>query len=82
MRSFTSFCAGGAADISRWWDHREQWPITLPAPEGRQMKAWSVAPPGLGRMLNAIPVVPPPANIRRPSGTKERLLTCEKNNYV
>src|SRR5262249_48058616 len=31
--------------------------------------------PGLGRLFNAVPVVPPPANIRRPSGTEESFPT-------
>jgi hypothetical protein len=46
------FSPGGTADISRWWNHRK-FKVNCLAPEGRQTRAESVAPPGLGNVLVA-----------------------------
>src|SRR5215471_6928507 len=76
---YTNLCAGGTADISRWWNHRKQ-SGSLSSPGGATDRLGSVAPPGLGNWSDAVPVVPPPANIRRPSGTKTHLLTYVDTN--
>src|SRR5262245_272851 len=67
------FRPGGTPDISRWWNHRGQWLIAFPAPEGRHTEAG--LPPLLGweDYLSRTPVVPPPANIRSASGA----IACE-----
>jgi len=61
----------GTPDISRWWNHRKQ-SHYLSRPGGATDSYWSVAPSGLEDWADAVPVVPPPANIRSASGAKTR----------
>ena len=56
-------------EISRWWNHRDRDPKT-PSPGGAADRDPSIALSGLGSSIGLVPVVPPPANLQRPSGTK------------
>ena len=83
---YATFCARGAAEISRWWRLCETTGSDgkrLASPERAADQGWSVALSGLATQLNSIPVVTlrsPPANIRRPFRTKTCSPICVETN--
>src|SRR5262245_18599783 len=61
----------GRLDISRRPHHRNRIDNTFPSPGGATDRSHVCRPSGAGKHLSTLPVAPPPANIRRPSGTEE-----------